>query len=430
MNNLNSNEILNALENGIKKGKKAHKTRKVMNLNVIVLALIIVTFSISVNVSSAFAASMKNIPILGEIVDFVRLGSGFNDAAENGYFIEGDTIIKDDDYEVSIEGYYYSDKNMNIVIKLAGKQIDDFGYDISDVDFLDDSLNKIFVGSTGYGSVNITEDYATANIVVNQREGILPDEMLLRFSIRKQPLTYTESPVQNSSEDIDIEYDYLYEGLQVKLIKQFNEETTEFSIEQDIDVNDMLIKFKKLTLTPTTMNLEVDIESESMQFYNFKSIYFKSGNKIYNKISNGVTSSGSVENGLTYYFETSLFDDAESIELIIDGIYALPKNNSSIFIDIKENKTVYSIDDQLIFERVEDTGKFFTFYFTGGEGQQVQFKSINGERIFSSEGGFHNDYTEYYIKIEKELVTKSLVKIDFYKYPNEIEFHKEIVISE
>ena len=99
MNKLNNNEILDALEKGISKGKKAHKNKKIININIIAVVLIIATFSVSVNISSAFAASMKDIPILGKIVEFVRIGSGYEDAARNGLFSDGETLLEDDRFE-------------------------------------------------------------------------------------------------------------------------------------------------------------------------------------------------------------------------------------------------------------------------------------------------------------------------------------------
>ena len=430
MNNFDNKDILNAVEKGIHKGKRARRARKALNINLIALALVMVAFTVSVNVSTTLASSLKDVPILGKIVGFIRIGSGYEDAAEQGYFADGDVIAKDDGYTVSIEGYYYSDTNLNAVIRLDGKFDDDTFYNLKNVKILDTELNEISGGFLGYGGFGEMNGSLISNITLTQKERTLPDELILRFDISSG--SRTAEPVEIGSKDTPPSFPEtsIFMNLEAKLKKQVDVENTEVEIDRLINYSGMDIHIKSLKITPVTIDLELDVQSESMVFYDFKDIYFISDDMTYSQISNGTSRSGSMDTGYTYYFNTNYFFRDEPLTLVIDGIDALPSDSSTIIIDVEKNEMIQKIDDKLAFTGISDSGdEYFFINFTSVYDGQIGFSTYNGERFKEMGMSGMGTEREYYLKAEKKHIVGSKIEIGFWEYPNEIQFHEEININ-
>ena len=260
---MNSFEIENALKKGVNRGKKARKRTRVININIISVIAIFLAFSISVNISGTFASSISGIPVIGKIADFVRIGSGFTEVAERGFFSQGETIISDENYKISIEGYYFSDKNLNIIIRVDGKFNEDYIYEISNVDLLKEDGSKMSGGFLSYGCLDLTDGYGIASIVANQVEENFPEELTLCFDFAYTSYNKTQR-----------EATILYENLKVPLKRQMIEENIKITIEETVEVEDIQMDIISLSITPTIMELVIKVESEKMVFYGFDSLYF------------------------------------------------------------------------------------------------------------------------------------------------------------
>ena len=131
---------------------------------------------------------MRDIPILGKIVKFVRIGSGYEDAARNGLFSDGETLLEDDRFELSIEGYYFSDHDINIIFSLNGDFLDDYFYNIKNVDIYDHQMNKLTGFSFSYGGFRTIDNptHRISSIVINSNESILLNEIILKFDIAEK----------------------------------------------------------------------------------------------------------------------------------------------------------------------------------------------------------------------------------------------------
>lgn len=97
--------------------------------------------------------------------------------------------------------------------------------------------------------LDIVDDCAMEEIVIYQKEGILPDEMLLQFDIAEGSRSREVRSVSDENKDIKTNTNYLYEKLEVRLKKQISEADVELSINQSIEVNDIHIDIEKLTIT-------------------------------------------------------------------------------------------------------------------------------------------------------------------------------------
>jgi len=196
-------------------------------------------------------------------------------------------------------------------------------------------MSKIEGGSFGYGGFN---DDNIENIEVNMVDRNLPDTLTVRFDI-------TRNNKNASFKDDDI----ILEDISVKLEKKIKDVSNRKEINKVIKHDDMDFEFLSLEITPTTMNLQLDVSSDEKVFYEFREIYIQSEENRYERISDGLVRSGDMTSGMTYYFKTPYFDDYESFEIVIDGIYVLPLDQSTILIDLEKKEMVKGIDEKISF---------------------------------------------------------------------------------
>ncbi len=413
MNDYNKDEVINSLMIGINKGKRAKYMKRVSQSILTLFLVVFTSFSVMVNVSSSFADSLIDIPVIGEIVELVRIGSGYKEAAEKGLFEKGDMVYQDEDYTLSLIAYYYSDQDLNLFFELDHKL--EGHYAIINFELLDENMSKIEGGSFGYGGFN---DDNIENIEVNMVDRKLPDTLTVRFDM-------TRNNKNASFKDDDI----ILENISVKLEKKIKDVSNLKVINKVIKHDDMDFEFLSLEITPTTMNLQLDVSSDERVFYEFKEIYIQSGDNKYERISDGLVRSGDMTSGMTYYFKTPYFDDYESLEIVIDGIYVLPLDQSTILIDLEKEEMIKGIDEKLSFLGINESATGYTVRFEGNVDERVSFSQYNGH-YFSSRSTMTSDTErEYHLEVEKELLEDTIIEVNFSFYPNEKEMNKTIIIE-
>lgn len=432
MNSIDKNDILNALESGIKRGKRKRRIKKVININLLALVIIMMAFSVSVNVSSAFASSLKDIPVIGKIAEFVRIGSGFKNVAERGYYSKGDILIDDGNFIISVEGYYFSDSDINIVISLDGALKEETSYNFNNVRIFDTDMKKLSGYSLGYGPFGGINGCQASTITVSQKEGLLPGEIIIMFDITERTQNVTEFIGDGPPADYYDDFISIYSDISVNLNKQTKLDNIVKTLDKSFEVNDISIKLKDLIITPVTMDMTLSIDSDSMSFYGFRKMHFKSDADFYYGIANGLSRT---INPLTfdyiYFFNSSYFDGEIPLTLVIDGIYALPKDNSTVIIDVEEGRIIKSIDDRLTFEGIDDSSdEYFYIFFSGTANEVVEFAQYNDHAFKETMISSGKERIKYTLKCEKKYINDSKVEISFWNYPNEIKFYKEIIISE
>lgn len=344
----------------------------------------------------------------------------YKKVAQHGYFTPGGPIFENGQYKLSAKEYYFSSNNINVILELEGG-IDDEIYDIENLSFYNSKIEEIKGMTIGYGSFRIKGDKGTVSLELEHLEGdALESPVELHFDLVKESMAETEN---SSAEDTVIA-----ENLKFKLTQKSDHENVEIPINESFKADEMEFEIKKLSITPTTMNLSLNAGSETLVFYDFDKIFFKSEKGEFHRISNGTTrTQGSSEN-YVYYFETPYFESSEKLTLIIDGMYALSKSKSSVTVDLDKKTMVEAIDDRLTLTDVDEKENSYMLHFESPIDDTVNFASYDG--ISFSQTEFHNsiDKNGYIVKIEKDKLEDQIVEIDFSHYPNLVEFKKEINI--
>lgn len=424
-------ESLNAIEAGIKKGKRVRKVQKILYSKLSIFMICFFAFTTAVNVSSAFANALIEIPVIGEIVDFVRIGSGYEKAVEHGYFEHGDVLVDNDQYKLTVEGYYFSDYNINVIFKLESDEEGEW-FNYYYMELYDEEMNVINNGMLSYGPLIIDDGEAVSQFdFIYKGEGVLPDQLTMHFDLTKQTRKEEVVAVEVADEHQSPEYDsqVVFEDLEFKIEKKIKDQEVKVTIDENFKKSDMQFEIKDLLITPTTMNLEIDVDSETMEFYDFETIYFESRNEKYQLISNGTSRSGDNSMGYTYYFETSYFELEESLALVIEGINALPKSNATVKVDLNQGIMLTNIDDHMVLTEVKETTDAYYVHFEGEINEKISFSTYNGNYFMEVGTSNSENSREYFVKVDKDKLEGPVIEIDFGAYPNILELKKEIVIE-
>ena len=372
---------------------------------------------------------MIEIPVIGEIVDFIRIGSGYEKAVEHGYFEHGDVIAENDQYKLTIEGYYFSDYKINVIFKLESDDEDGW-FNYSKIKLYDEEMNAVEYGTYSYDPLKIDEGEAVSQFeFAYMADGVLPDKLTMHFDLSKK--TGVEDAVAITDEHQTPEYtrQVVFEGLEYTLKKKVIDQEVKVSIDENFEKSEIKFHIKELLVTPTTMNLEVIVNSETMEFYDFENIYFKSANEKYPRISNGTIRSGDNTMGYTYYFETSYFEFDEPLTLVIEGINALLKSESTVKVDLEQGVMLENIDEHMVLVEVEETCEAYYVHFEGSKNEEIGFSKYNGNHFMETGTSNSENSKEYYVKVDKDKLEGSVIEIDFWAYPNTIELEKEIIIE-
>ncbi|MCH4887080.1 DUF4179 domain-containing protein [Acidaminobacter sp. JC074] len=413
MNDYNEAQVLESLQVGINRGKKAYHFKRASQGVLTVFAVMFMSLALMVNVSPSFADSLIDVPVIGEIVKLVRIGSGYEEVAEKGMFEKGEVIYEDESYKLSLLAYYFSDKDLNLYFTLESDNED--YHAITNFEMLDENMDFIKGGSIGFDAFN---DEGLTNIEVNMIDHTLPDTLTIKFDL-------TRDDKRGRFGD-----DYIYlEDLSLKLKKKVKDVSNMIDISETVHHENMNFDFISLEITPTTMNLQMDVSSDDMVFYDFKKIYIKSGENVYERISDGLVRSGNMESGMTYFFKSPYFDSYKDFEIVIEDVYALPIDLSYVEIDLENNEMIKGSDDKLEFIGVSKSADIYTVKFKSSGDERVGFSQYD-DHHFSSIGTMYLDEgREYHLEVEKENLDDEKILIDFNHYPNTVEMKKSIRIE-
>ena len=133
--------------------------------------------------------------------------------------------------------------------------------------------------------------------------------------------------------------------------------------------------------------------------------------------------------GYTYYFETSYFEFDEPLTLVIEGINALLKSESTVKVDLEQGVMLENIDEHMVLVEVEETCEAYYVHFEGSKNEEIGFSKYNGNHFMETGTSNSENSKEYYVKVDKDKLEGSVIEIDFWAYPNTIELEKEIIIE-
>jgi hypothetical protein len=410
----NSEEVRKIIEIGIEKGKKTRRRSRMINSSVLIVLILLSSLSITVNVSKTFAEALMDIPILGDIVELITIGSGFEEVAEQGLYKSGNILNRTDDYSLVIEGYYFSDSDVNVLISVEGDIDVKSNYFINNLIIMNENNEKLDVNIENNMFFKYKGSQLRTEIVIS-REEFLPNTINIEFDVERSRNSSTVYP--NGTSHTINEKELIFSCEKYQLQKHVDEEVMSYEIDKLIRLNGVNVHLKSMAIHQTTIDLELDVLSEDYVFYDFEGLKIISKEKEYPLISNGTYRTGNVSDGFTYYFESSYFDKVDDFELIIDGINMLPINSSTIVVDLENNELLKTIDDQIILKEISQTGSKYVINFeTSIDVKVSKYDNHDFDLIhFSHEST--KKIGDLSLRIDKSLLDDKIIEIYFEHYP-------------
>lgn len=423
-----SNDILFAIESGIKKGRNARRMNKILKVNGYLLSVLLISFCALVNFSSSFADSLIGIPVIGDIVELVRFGSGYEEVAERGYFTEGDVFYEHDGKKLEVEAYYFSERKLNIILKGTGFN-EDIDIRIESYDMTDENGEKINQYFASTGALRHNGKNHTGTLVI-EREIELPETLYLELEWHTYDTSMRISHNDENRDEKREERNFDTIKSNITFYRNVFETSKVYSVNEKIEGENINFIVGDLMITPTTMNLEVDVETEGMKFYGFEEIYFLADGKKYPAISSGVVSSGDVDSGYVFYFESFYFEDPSDIKLVVDSYRAIDEKYTQVNIDLTgEIKPEFYGDYIHEFEIIEKN-HYYELVFSIDENNRLSISDYNGVDIRAFGTTFDEDeYAKKYFEILKENIEGTDITITFSDYPEVIQLNKEIKVK-
>jgi hypothetical protein len=255
MMSYNKDEVINAIQLGISDGKKAFKRKRSINHSMFIFFVFLSSFTISVNMSDTFASSLIDVPVIGKIVEFVRIGSGFEEVAKQGLYTEGEILGETDNYIISVDGYYFSDTDVSILLSLETEKKPYTYYSIKNLIILDENyvpFDDYFIDYKNFDGYN-----PVRTEIVISRSLHLPETIHLEFDIERNK-NFSTSSSGGYSQTVN-EIETVFSHLEYMITKNVSKTERYYEINQSLKEDAIDVNINYMKIHPTTLDLNMDI---------------------------------------------------------------------------------------------------------------------------------------------------------------------------
>lgn len=443
------------ISKGIDKGKRSKKKRNIKIISTVVASMLIIILTVSIRISPVFAEIIEDLPLGEYIVRLINHDKGLDLALENDYIQH---INKSDEHEnllFTIDDIIMDEERMFIFYTLENKGNNKY-IRPSSVDFYDEKGNEIFLG----GGWTILEDKNMSKeenrVISNYLEAdtrYLTEDLPENLTIKVKFKEWDEMPTFEKSQETGDVLDSTWE-VDLKIDKEkFKYEPKEYDIKEEVEIAGQRIKIIKLIQHPISSEIEIlydgDNTMEIFELLNFRIVDEKG--EFGNFISGEQTNLGN--NILeTRRIESNYFNNPEELYIMLDGIYALDKENLELKVDVDKEKILNPIDDKIevinIYKEQEDDDIYhIKMGLNISEKQMYHIGIRHDDPILRDESGnpmdsgflykeFRNATLEeqkdgynyiYTVGVQDTTDSEGILTLDIWHYPNIIE--KDIKIK-
>lgn len=423
------------VKKGIALGIKKKKARKVKFIANTAAAVLITLFVLSVRTSPAFASYMLKVPGLEYLVRFINYDKGLQSAVENDFIQsinssvthEGITFtIKDAVIDKSKALIFYSIENKtNKVIEIERVKL------ISENGDEHKEYSSSWVSSRG----NENEESKASMIELNFTDAtILQDKLNIEIRLRDEDLVDLnnyEASKKKSMLASSWNFEITIDKEKIKSMEK------SYVLNQSITIEGQIINFKKITITPTRMALEVEYdENNSKKIFGFDDIVIvdEKGEE-WGTIMNGLSATEKDENHKILYFQSNYFNTPKELYIKASTLRAIDKDKVDVAVDLENKKLLKAPDERLKLRQInineketsiifnleqneEFYNRFGNFMFSGSfkDSAGNKYNQLRCETWFDSLEGTYN--VNFVIDNHEKL--KGPIYLELYNYPEKI----------
>lgn len=380
----------------------------------------LIVFSMFINFFPSFAYACGRVPFIKELAQAVAFSPSLSAAVENQYVqpVEQEKTING--ITAKVEYLIVDEKQLNIFYSLDSDIYSsmDITPEIKSSDGSD--LNGFFMS---YGDCEY-ENGNLSRITVDFNEMSIPDSIILEMKVYdngknsdgKNELStdsklyddkYVE-PEYISSFAFDLIFDpyFTAQGDIIALNEKFQ-----------VDGQTLILETAEIYPSHIRMNFS-DLKDNTAWLKNF-SFYLENENgQKFEKITDGVTATGSVDSPMmkSQRLESSFFSRSKSLTLYITDITWLDKNMEKVKLDLKD-VTAESLPQNVIFENAQRRGKGWVLTFAAKNKKANSYYQLWSQDYYDEDG---NKYTYDSWSSFNDDVDTFKVQIPLSNYPYDI----------
>jgi hypothetical protein len=342
---------------GVKK-KKANSIKLAVNAAVICVLTI---FTVSVRISPAFAAYVVRVPGMEYIVKLINYDKGLQSAVENSFIKNINASVSKDGIELTIKDVIM-DNSKAIIFYSIENQRDDKYISLDEIKVTDEKGERLKAGITWGESrpdeKNISKKIENKFELNFNDETVLPDKLYIDISLRERK-SYDDAREKENILPANWHYEIPVDKEKIKSMER------NYMVNQKVQIEGQSILFKKVTITPTRIAVEVEYDkNNTKKIFRFDNLELvdEKGEK-WATITNGVSGTIKDEYHETLYFQSNYFTDPKEIYITGLSVRALDKEKLTVEVDLNNNKLLKVPDNKLTLESIATDNGVTTINF-------------------------------------------------------------------
>ncbi|MDZ5713444.1 DUF4179 domain-containing protein [Jeotgalibacillus haloalkalitolerans] len=319
--------ILKGVNRARQKNKRAYKK---WFIPLTAAAILILSFVMTVRVSSVMAGHIASIPGMDRIVELIRDDRGLQSAVENDYIEAIGVSRSRDGVIITIDSVIQDEQGLVIfyTVEIPEPVRDPF-FAVSDLlDKNDESVDASY--STG------------TDLDADPESTVLTGSANFFFEDGYSPgreLTVVFGDRQNQ---------HVFEG-EIKIpitLSAEKAETETYQLNKTISIEGQKLMIKEVNISPIRASVElIPDPSNEKKILAFEAMKMTDENgEEWKQSANGLTSTGDAE-ARTVYFESSYFDMPEELSMMIGRVQAVEREHEAVTIDTDTGKVISAPDD-------------------------------------------------------------------------------------
>lgn len=359
-------EGLDTVEEKLEKRMRQGKRKKRAFYSSFTTAAAAILLILLVNTNAAFAHTFSTIPVIGQLIEYIKFDKSLSQAIENEYVQEVALTAWDGDKQLGLPYVLADEKNLVLFFQLPED------YELAANEWAQISLKEMRDGSTGdkvegfsYSISSLSQEGKEQNhgfmmMRFNFAEGKLPKSIVFDVVLEIEILPNEERAVPVGEFEEDERERNMKEVGRFTFEVNFEEfaKPIVYDFHKSFSIRGQSITLEEMKIYPTGTEVTFDFADENTAWVKGLDLAVEEKGEITLKGSDGISAMYDVDyGGMRVFIESDYFAKPKEQQLLIRGLRLLDKDKQFITVDM-ENKTITpAIEGMELKEVIKGKGK-------------------------------------------------------------------------
>lgn len=332
-----------------------------------------ILFIVLINTNTAFANAVAELPLIGNLAEYVKFDKSLSKAIENEHVQEVNLVSWDGNNRLLLPYVIADEKKLVLFFQLPEefKQEENQWVNI----FLKNMKNSETgekVDGYGYSTSGLSLEGKEQNfgfIMQNYHftEGKLPKSIDIEVEVKIENLLGEDETIKTET-PYDFKSNSTFEIIGIfKYHLELNDfvEPVIYEINEKHTIMGQQITLEDMKVYPTGTEVNFSFSKDNLAFIKGLELeIIQDGNKVFKGNGNGLSATYETENkSMSVYVESNYFDKPKKQEILIKGVRLLNKNEEYITVDIN-NKTITPNVEGMELKQIINNGETATLVFS------------------------------------------------------------------